>query len=623
MTKIVAAKGATAVTIPIPHGPRKPCALDWAEASWIRWIYVALWWWVNPILDIGYKRTLTDDDVFEVSPKDECGRLLKRLETACEEQEKKDEQLSIWKMIIKVFWKECLAAGLILIPYTAMKIAQPLFLKQIVLMINDPARESYVGYLYAGGLGLASMLQALMHQQFFFRTSRVGNHMRIAISSLIYKRLLSLPTRAIMKTTTGQVINLISNDAGKFDELNIDIHHLWFAPIEATIVFGLIWNEIGVPTLFGYGVLLLLAPLQMFFSRKFGTYRTNSVQWTDKRVKVINEILVGCQIVKMYRWEEALEEVVYHARQNEFHSIRKASRIRSINMGLFFSSLTVISLATFGGSWLMNETLSPAQLFTVLSLFSIVRYPLTTFVPFAVEKLSESRIASKRINQFLNLSKQARAGPAVNTDEKATVGSISLEKASFSWDLDAQVTGLIDIDLHVKSGTLVGIIGPIGSYKSSLLAALLGEMSLVQGQSRIQGTVAYVSQTPWIFAGTIRDNIVFCKSFDQDRYDRVLKACQLITDLQSLAAGDLTMIGEKGVNLSGGQKARVSLARALYTDADIYLFDDPLAAVDPSVAKRIFQQCISNDGILKDKTRLLASHQVQFLSEFDHCLLLD
>ena len=182
---------------------------------------------------------------------------------------------------------------------------------------------------------------------------------------------------------------------------------------------------------------------------------------------------------------------------------------------------------------------------------------------------------------------------------------------------------LIEIDLNVNSGSLVGIIGTIGSCKSSLLAAILGEMSLVEGVSKIYGKIAYVSQTPWIFAGTIRENILFYKSFDKDKYERVLKSCRLITDLRSFSAGDLTVIGEKGVNLSGGQKVRVSLARALYTEADIYLFDDPLAAVDPTVARKIFKQCISNEGILNNKTRLLVTHQIQFLPEFDHCILLD
>ena len=271
------------------------------------------------------------------------------------------------------------------------------------------------------------------------------------------------------------------------------------------------------------------------------------------------------------------------------------------------------------------KTLSSANVFTVLSLFGIVRFPLTTGLPLGIEKLSESIIAEKRINQFMNLSKQTRATTLQehsNADENHKPGSIVMNGASFTWGTNHS-TELIGIDLNVNCGSLVGVIGATGSSKSSLLAAILGEMSLVEGSSKVDGQIAYVSQTPWIFAGTIRENILFCKSFDKEKYERVLKSCCLNADLRSFSAGDSTVIGEKGVNLSGGQKIRVSLARAVYTDADIYLFDDPLAAVDLTVAEKIFRQCISNEGILNNKTRLLVTHQIQFLPEFDHCILLD
>ncbi|CAF4219343.1 unnamed protein product, partial [Adineta steineri] len=367
------------------------------------------------------------------------------------------------------------------------------------------------------------------------------------------------------------------------------------------IVFVLIWKQIGLATLFGYGVLLLLVPLQLIFSKQFGKNRKNTVLWSDKRVKVINEILVGCQIVKMYRWEEALENIVYDARQNEFRSIRKASRIRAINMGISFASLPLISLAVFGGSWLMGHVLTAANIFTILSFLGNLRYPVTIGLPYAIEKLSESRIASKRINQFMNLYQQTEK----LKDNKGISGNIIMNKASFTWSSSESIE-LNDIDLNISNGSLIGIIGSTGSSKFM-----------------VKTQVAYVSQIPWIFAGTIRENILFCQSFDEEKYARVLKASQLFTDLRSFVAGDLTIIGEKGVNFSGEQKARVSLARTLYTDADIYLFDDPLAAVDRSVAQKIFKECISNKGIIKTKTRLLVTHQIQFLTEFDHCILLN
>jgi ATP-binding cassette subfamily C (CFTR/MRP) protein 4 len=495
------------ISITIPSSHRKPCGLDWAESSWIRWIYVAFWCWLNPIFNSGYKRKLTEDDLFDLSPNDECGRLLKKLETVWE----KHEDINTWKIIVKTFWKEILIIGLLFLPLVGARIVQPLLLKEIVLNINDSNAASYVGYLYAIGLGLMTTLTVLMHHQCYFRSIRIGMQIRIALSSMIYKRLLSLPTRAIMKTTTGQMINLISNDISKFEELSLQMPNIWAAPLEALIAFGFIWNEIGIPTLFGYAVLLLSAPLQWYFGKKFGTYRKNTVQWTDKRVKITNEILVGCQIIKMYRWEEALEAVVHNVRQNEVKSIRKASRIRAINMAVFFSSLSLISLATFGGSWLMGQTFSSANIFMILAFFGIIRIHIAGGVPVAVEKLSESAIASKRIDEFMNLSKETRTNVLQaypNDDHKRIQGSIVMDRASFTWG-SSQLAELIDIDLNVNAGSLVGIVGAIGSSKSSLLAAVLGEMSLVKGSSKIYGKIAYVSQIPWIFAGTMRENIFF------------------------------------------------------------------------------------------------------------------
>lgn len=252
---------------------RKPCGLDWAQASWTRWIHVLSWCWLNPILNKGFKQGLTDDDLFDLSPNDEGNQLLNKFESVLEEHNNDVKNFNVWKIVLKSFWKEAIIAGLILIPYLGAKIAQPLLLREIILYISDANQPRYSGYIYAIGLGLAAILQAIIHQQFFFRTIRVGVQIRVSISTFIYKRLLLLKSKDIMRITTGQIINLISNDVGKLQDLTHHMHYLWEAPLEAIIAFGLIWNRIGIPTLFGYAVLLLLAPLQLFFSKKFAEYK--------------------------------------------------------------------------------------------------------------------------------------------------------------------------------------------------------------------------------------------------------------------------------------------------------------------------------------------------------------
>ncbi|CAF4290238.1 unnamed protein product, partial [Adineta steineri] len=177
----------------------------------------------------------------------------------------------------------------------------------------------------------------------------------------------------------------------------------------------------------------------------------------------------------------------------------------------------------------------------------------------------------------------------------------------------------------IRNGNLIGVKGSIGAGKSTLLAAILGEINLVSGKLQVHvQSISYAPQSAWIFADTLQANILLGKPIDEERYNNVIKACCLDIDLQNFGeVGDLLIVGDKGVNLSGGQKARISLARALYADADLYLLDDPLAAVDPKVAKSIFDQCIGPYSLLRGKTRILVTHQTHLLVETDQMFYLD
>ena len=180
---------------------------------------------------------------------------------------------------------------------------------------------------------------------------------------------------------------------------------------------------------------------------------------------------------------------------------------------------------------------------------------------------------------------------------------MSIKNGNFRWATGDPVV-LKDIDLTIRRGTLTAIVGPVGSGKSSLIGALLGELEVASGEVRVGGKVAYVPQQAWMQNCTVRDNITFGTDFSGAAYEATVDACALRPDLEMLPGGDMTEIGEKGINLSGGQKQRVSLARAVYNDAEVYLLDDPLSAVDSHVGKHIFEQVIDNSsGVLRDKTR--------------------
>ncbi|CAF4216107.1 unnamed protein product [Rotaria sp. Silwood2] len=509
---------------------------------------------------------------------------------------------------------------LFVFPFTMARIAQPLLIRQIVLYIKDPSKvPSYAGYLYAITLCISATVQAIFHPQIFFRNTRVGMRVRNTLSSTIYKHLLVINTAALHKTTAAQTINLVANDAGKFQELSIFAHAAVHIILEALATFGLVWWNIGLPTLFGYTVLILLVPIQLIFSRQFSRYRTATMTCTDKRVQTVNEIVSGCQIIKMYNWEKAMEQRVRKTRRRELSHIFKSSCLRALNTALAFAALPLVSLATFGGSWLMGQTLLPENIFATLAFFAMVRIPLTILMPITIEKFSEARVSARRIDQFMQLDTLLNKREKVENENGDH--AIIMENASFSWK---DTSSLFSLNLKIRSGKLVGVKGAIGAGKSTLLAAILGEINLVSGKLRLYvDSISYAPQSSWIFADTIRANILLGKPMDEQRYKNVIKACCLDIDLQNFGkAGDLLMIGDKGINLSGGQKARISLARALYADADLYLLDDPLAAVDPNVAKKIFDQCIGPRSLLSGKTRILVTHQTHFLVETDQMILM-
>ena len=591
---------------------RQSCRLDWAKSSYARWIQLPLYSWLTPLLSLGNKSTLVDTDLPDLSPHDQCAFSLDKA------NQFSSNWPGTWQLFRGVFLKSFRLSIFLVLPLVIAQMAQPMLIRQIVLYLKDSSKSPvYLGYLYAVALCISAILQAVTHQHIYFLNARIGMRVRTTLSSALYKHLLTVNTATLHETTAAQVINLVANDAGKFEEMSLFLHALLLAPLEVCIAFGLIWWHIGVPTLFGYAVLILMAPLQFFLSRQFGRYRRLTLACVDKRIQTINELVSGCQIIKMYNWEKAMERQVRKTRQRELSNIYRASCLRALNVALSFSTLPLVSLAVFGGGWLMGHQLLPENIFATLAFFAMIRVPLTVTMPQVIEKFSEARVSARRIDRFMNLDVLSSSREI--SEDKNLDYVVWMEDASFSWK---KSPSLHSLNLKISKGHLVGVKGNVGAGKSTLLAAILGEIPLISGRLRLSvHSISYASQSAWIFADTIRANILFGRPMCEDRYLNVIKACCLDTDLRSFGeVGDLLMIGDRGVNLSGGQKARVSLARALYADADLYLLDDPLAAVDPSVAESIYEQCIGPRSLLSNKTRILVTHQTQFLTEVDQSI---
>uniref|UniRef100_A0AAQ5XSE2 Multidrug resistance-associated protein 4 n=1 Tax=Amphiprion ocellaris TaxID=80972 RepID=A0AAQ5XSE2_AMPOC len=583
--------------------------------------------WLNPLFSIGYKRKLEEDDMYKVLPEDASDHLGNELQWYWNQevqQAAKDlRPPGLTKPLIKCFWKSYSLIGIYIFIEEIIKVVQPVLLGKLIEFFEsyDPANSAAINeaYGYAAGISLSTLALTVLHHLYFYHVQRVGMKIRVAMCHMIYRKALCLNSAALAKTTTGQIVNLLSNDVNKFDEVTLYLHFLWIGPLQAGTVMLLLMYAIGPSCLAGMAVFFILMPLQTVFGRLFSVLRAETAMLTDERIRTMNEVISGIRVIKMYGWEKPFGELVDEVRRMEISKIMKSSYLRGLNMASFFVASKIIIFITVCVYVLSGNTLSASRVFMAVSLYGAVRLTITLFFPCAIEKVSESLISIRRIKKFLLLDEVAPHHLGLPVAEKKDC-MVKIQDLICYWDKALEAPTLQNVSFTVRPEQLLAVIGPVGAGKSSLLSAILGELSQESGVVKVKGELTYTSQQPWILPGTIRSNILFGKELNPKKYDRVLRACALKRDLDLLPGGDLALVGDRGANLSGGQKARVSLARAVYHDADIYLLDDPLSAVDAEVGRHLFEECIC--GVLKKKPRILVTHQLQYLKAADQIVVL-
>jgi ABC-type multidrug transport system fused ATPase/permease subunit len=518
------------------------------------------------------------------------------------------------------------------------------------------ADEAYWRIIYDAILLVLVQAGAIvLAHPFFFQTYRLGMKCRVAACFLIYKKSLRLSQSALSETTVGQMVNLLSNDVNRFDQVAQMLPYLILAPLQAiTVLVILSLFYLGAyPTLASLAAILVYVIIQSLMGRAFSKYRSKTARRTDERVRLMNEIILAMKIIKMYAWERPFQVLVGTARRREMTTIGMGYILRAINQTLFFTSSKIIVFVALMVYVALDSSLNPEIVFVTIGLANLVRISLTLFFPNAIAYVAETIVSCRRIDAFLALPEVefAPANYRISSDALGCQYVLTMSKVYAGWTTttaaaaatkttttttnikqtspDRQSDGatasqwaiLRNLTLAIKPRDLVLVVGRVGSGKSSVLMTILGELPVASGRLEINGRISYASQEAWIFSGTVRDNILFGKPFEPDRYKRVIRVCSLRRDLDILVDGDQTIVGERGVSLSGGQKARVNLARALYQDADIYLLDDPLSAVDAPVARHIFNESLRS--FLKKKTVILATHQLQFLRHATKVLVVD
>uniref|UniRef100_A0A668S4I0 Multidrug resistance-associated protein 4 n=1 Tax=Oreochromis aureus TaxID=47969 RepID=A0A668S4I0_OREAU len=583
--------------------------------------------WLNPLIWLGQKHRLERSDMYSVLPEDRSETLGEELQRCWNNEVKKASkelrkpQLS--RVLIKCYGKSYALAGLFEFFLEAIKVIQPLLLGKIILFFEnyhpDDQRSLCMAYVYAAAMSISTFGLTILQHLYYYHVQRNGMRIRVAMCHMIYRKALGLSTESIGRTTTGQIVNLLSNDVNHLDEITLRLHYLWTGPLQAMVIIIFLWYEIGPSCLAGVATIAVMMPIQTWFGKLFGIFRSKIAVLTDSRIRIMNEVVSGIRIIKMYAWEKPFSALVTEVRKKEMSRILKSSYLRGLNMASFFASNKLIIFVTFTVYALLGNTMTSSQVFVTMSLYGTIKVTLTLFFPLAIEKLSETVVSIRRIKNFLLLEEIERKNIRLPLAEKGE-NSIEIEKLTCYWDKSLDAPSLQNVSITAKSHQLLTVIGPVGAGKSSLLSAILGELPYDTGTLKIKGQLTYASQQPWVFPGTIRSNILFGRELNPKKYERVLRACALKKDLEMFRDGDLTLIGDRGATLSGGQKARVNLARAVYEDADIYLLDDPLSAVDAEVGKHLFDKCIC--GLLKNKCRILVTHQLQHLRDVDQILVL-
>lgn len=304
-------------------------------------------------------------------------------------------------------------------------------------------------------------------------------------------------------------------------------------------------------------------------------------------------IINGIQVIKMYGWEIAYERMIRAIRGHEIKAIAKTFHIKATLLSMEILT-TLAVFATLTIYVYTGNAITSQKAFVTIAYFNYVNQTLVHFWPMAVTSVAEGWISLKRVEAFLvqETPKHAENSPASASSSSLNHG-ITLRNATAYWSQELEnKIGIQSVNLEIGNHNLTAIVGHVGCGKTTLLEVILREIPLTSGSLEIRGILSYASQQAWIFEGSVRNNIVFTEDFDEKRYKTVLQVCALEADLKLFPHGDLTIVGERGVSLSGGQKARINLARAVYKKADIYLLDDPLSAVDAHVGNHIFENCI-------------------------------
>ncbi|KAJ7729547.1 hypothetical protein DFH07DRAFT_850204 [Mycena maculata] len=535
-----------------------------------------------------------------------------------------------------------LSMAIMLIIIALSAFISPIGLNRLLNYLENPDEESsmkpwfWILFLFFGPL-----VSSLSFQWYIFISTHIATKTSALITQLVFEHAL----RIRMKAETGEkkdassekkadnllgkMTNLVTTDLNSINEARNFLFLVILVPVQiiGSIIF--LYQVLSWSAFVGMGVMVALFPLPGYVAKLQQTIQKAAMKKTDARVQTVTETINVLRMIKMFGWEKQMDQKIADKREEELNWIWKRKLIDLVNGTLQYVIPVFTMLATFGRllfqhTVLGKQDLSASKVFSSMAVFDLLRSQLW-FTFYCISTAVNGKVSLDRLEEFLNTTELLdsfifKDAPEIVAVDEPVSDLIGFRDATFAWSNDEADGTLtpssrkfllkVEGELFFKPGCINLVVGPTGSGKTSLLMALLGEMHKVPtlgswyNLPREQG-VAYAAQESWVLNDTIRNNILFNAPMDGERYKKVLYQCCLERDLELFDAGDETEVGEKGLTLSGGQKARVTLARAIYSDAKIILLDDVLAALD---------KCLCGD-LIKDRTVILVTHNVVMTSK--------
>ena len=495
--------------------------------------------------------------------------------------------------------------------------------------LNQGTNSNRIIYYFVGFVSL-NLCTVISENISNYEAYKLGSSVHFAVMSLIYKKLHTIALSSVQDISVGKMINLFTNGLKALDGLGEYICCLLLMPYGVLLIFMATWIYFGSLSILSLIVQTTILAFAGYLSNLSVELRNQKNDVTEQRIKYTNEFVENIQLLKLYSWEEAFLNEINRLRDLEVKICKKLGNLSTISIVLGESCTYICTLITSIAYVLNGGILSAEKVYILALILNFAEFWIIEVFLTSITTLVTAKIACKTIEEVLDSNEIAHTEKSSTLespnnifgrqDATKALTDIVFTNYSASWSANTEKYCLKNINLTIQKQSHVAVIGKVGSGKTTLLMSLLKEIPLTTGQLSFSGSLAYVEQEPVLFSGSVRDNILFGKDFDEPFYINVLRACNIDEDLRQFDFGDQTMIGERGVTLSGGQKARLSLARALYARSDIYLLDDPLSAVDSRVGEIIFEVAIQR--LLKGKTVILVTHHLNYTKKADKVIVM-